>query len=198
MVGAAAHQRRADDRQRALGAAVQVLELVEDDDDVAVEAARCRELRVQGLDVLRRASRPAPHRPLDDLDVEPDLLLEHGDLPARLALDAPLRMRQQRVVDAADERGDAEQRCRLTRTTVCGGASSPWERSSSRASWTVKVVLPVSRGPNSATFVWPLRISATSRANPSIPTILAGSSSGRLQMNGLTGGTSVAREGTGL
>src|SRR5450755_3506435 len=51
----------------------------------------------------------------------------------------------------------------------------------------MKDVLPVSRGPKIATLVLPFKIIATSRANGSMPTILAGSSSGLVQMKGFTG-----------
>ena len=77
-------------------------------------------------------------------------------------------------------------RCRFTFTTSNGGASSPWRFTSSSASWLVNVVLPVSRGPNSATLVWAFSVSATWFANASMPMILAGSSSGRSQMKGLS------------
>src|ERR1700753_55244 len=48
----------------------------------------------------------------------------------------------------------------------------------------MKVVLPVSRGPKSATLVWPFKISATWLANASMPTIFDGSSTGRSPTNG--------------
>src|SRR5579875_1069717 len=48
----------------------------------------------------------------------------------------------------------------------------------------MNVVLPVSRGPKSATLVCPFKISDTWFANASMPTILDGSSTGRSQTNG--------------
>src|SRR5947209_5612455 len=77
-------------------------------------------------------------------------------------------------------------RWRLILTTSNGGASSPWRLASSSPSWLTNVVLPVSRGPNSATFVWPFNVNATRLANASMPTIFAGSSSGRSHTKGLS------------
>lgn len=84
-------------------------------------------------------------------------------------------------------------RWRFTFTTSNGGASPPCALPSSSASWLVNVVLPVSRGPNSATLACPFRVRATWLANASIPTIFDGSSSGRSPDEGVESHRSLAR-----
>ena len=107
VVGARAHQRRADDRQRIARAVAQALELVEDDDEVIRQGAQGEQLRVQRLGILRRVDRGALHRALDDPDVEADLLLQCTDLTLGRPAQALDRVADHRVVHAPDEPWDA-------------------------------------------------------------------------------------------
>jgi len=65
-------------------------------------------LGVQGLGVLLGLDASAPHRSLDHLDVEADLLLEETDLTLGGASQVLVRVADHRVVDAPDEPRDAD------------------------------------------------------------------------------------------
>jgi hypothetical protein len=73
---------------------------------------------MQRLGVLGGAERPAPDPALDDLDVEPDLLLERTDLTLGRAPHAFDRVTEHGVVDAADESGDAHDPLEVDRDDV--------------------------------------------------------------------------------
>jgi hypothetical protein len=107
VIGARAHQRRADDRQRLARTMPEPLELIEDDHEVLRQRAKADELRVQRLGVMLGLRSRASHRPLDDLDVEADLLLERADLALRGAPEMLDRMADHRIVNASDEPRDA-------------------------------------------------------------------------------------------
>src|SRR5438105_2328691 len=71
------------------------------------EGTEGEELRVQRLPILGWADCGAPHRTLDDLDVEADLLLKRADLALCGSPHALDRMPGHRVVNTSDEAGDA-------------------------------------------------------------------------------------------
>ena len=83
------------------------LELVEDDDEVLRYRPECDQLSVERLGILRRGGCRALDRALDHLDVESDLLLERTKLALRGPPHALVWMPDHRIVDTADEAGDA-------------------------------------------------------------------------------------------
>ena len=83
------------------------LKLVEDDHEVLRHRAQRGQLGVQGLGVMVGLDAGAPHRSLDHLDVEADLLLEETDLTLSGASHVLDRVAHHRVVHAPDEPRDA-------------------------------------------------------------------------------------------
>ncbi|HEY2141434.1 MAG TPA: hypothetical protein VGG98_05185 [Solirubrobacteraceae bacterium] len=101
-------QSRSDDRQWLSRTAIQALELIEADDDMVGQSGKRSKLGVEHLGSFRGLTRPAAHRALEDLQVEADLPFEHLELALCGPAHGLLRVLLERVVDAGDERGDAQ------------------------------------------------------------------------------------------